>query len=377
MDKFDSFRAKAILAAVFSTASLCLLLAAVSRFIVRKAPPLAVAKPSWAEALRDQLAKLESRYPGKFGVYVKVFGDGESLSVRAGEPWYIASGVKVPIALEVFRRIDSGEMRLDDMIELGDDDFVDGAGETNSRVPGSLVAVEYLLEQMLIHSDNTASDLLIRRVGLENLNASVRAWTGGAFAPITRLADVRRFAFGELSPNAFALANRDFRALKAIADESAKIAEFVRLARVDGARLKRRTLDDAYNAYYSTRLNSASLEAYGALLEDAFSGRILSPESTARLVSILERVETGRERIRAGLGGDVVYAHKTGTQRARICDFGVAWREASPERKVIINACTRDIPSLSVAEAILMGVGRAVESSGVLDPVRTHAHSRF
>ena len=79
-----------------------------------------------------------------------------------------------------------------------------------SHAPGKALSVRYLLDQMLIHSDNTASDMLIRLVGIEQVNAVTRELVPEGFGPITTLADVRRLIYGELHPAARTLSGKDF-----------------------------------------------------------------------------------------------------------------------------------------------------------------------
>lgn len=364
MDKIDSFYTKAFLAVVVLGVALCVILFIASLFAPKSSA--SGSKLAWTKLLRKRLAELEGRYPGKIGVYVKDLSSGEAIDLNGHATWYIASGVKVPVAIEVLRQIDTGQIKLNDLIEIGEDDYIDGAGQTNSLAAGSFVSIEYLLEQMLIYSDNTASDLLIRRVGLININVRLSSWSASPIFSITTLADVRRHAYAGLNPASFRLANKELRALRAVVDEAQRVREFLKLAGVDESSLRRRTLNEAFEAYYETHLNSASLEAFGQVLEKLFGGQLLSSDSTKRLISILERVETGKQRIRKGLGKGIVFAHKTGTQYARVCDFGVAWREETPHKKIIINACTRGIKSVEAAESILEAVGRAVAESGVL-----------
>ncbi|MCM2282783.1 MAG: class A beta-lactamase-related serine hydrolase [Bdellovibrionaceae bacterium] len=363
----DSGRSTFLVASLLTGAAFGLfLVAALTWKPARAQSAPTVLQVKWPKTVRKKLARLESRYPKHIGVYIKDLSGGDVVSHRADESWYLASGVKVPIAIEAFRRVDTGDLTLDETLELGPDDFVDGAGETNSHAPGKRLSVRYLLEQMLIHSDNTASDLLIRRLGLENLNASVREWTAGAFAPISTLSDVRRYAYGGLHPAALGLRNRDFLHLKAVHGDRAKREAFLRLAQVEASQLKSRSLAEAFAKYYARHINSASLRAYGDLLERLFAGELLSPTSTRELGQILARVVTGQARIKAGLPRGFEFAHKTGTQFARTCDFGVISHPARAQHRVLVAACVRDIASLAESEAILRQIGEAISESGVL-----------
>ena len=129
------------------------------------------------------------------------------------------------------------------------------------------------------------------------------------------------------------------------------------------------TLDAAYDAYYAGGLNTGRLDAYGQLLALLADGRLMSPQSTAHLLKVMTRVATGTYRIKAGLPSDVGFAHKTGTQRRRICDAGLiraADTEAARERRVVVVACVRDVLPLERAEAMLMQVGAALCRSGLV-----------
>jgi beta-lactamase class A len=133
------------------------------------------------------------------------------------------------------------------------------------------------------------------------------------------------------------------------------------------AQMRVSTMDDAYDAYYATSLNSATLRAYATLLQKLVKGEVLSQGSTAQLIEIMKRVETGKGRVRAGLPKSIVFAHKTGTQFARFCDFGLAISTGDRDRKpVVIAACTRGIHAEKLAEAALKSLGEAVAASGVL-----------
>lgn len=320
----------------------------------------------WVKYLRKRLAEIDEAFSGHVGVYVKDLSTGEELSLRGEEPWYIASGVKVPIAIEVLRQIEKGKLALSTLVKLEEDDFVDGAGETNSRQPGSFVTVRFLMDQMLIHSDNTASDLLIRLVGLENINRLRTDVLPSGFTEITRLSDVRRLAFSGFHANAARLRNRDFIELKSIGDERLKIKRLENLLKIREGELKVRTLDAAFSSYYAQRINSASLVAYGRLLEELAEGKLLGPSSAKYLIETMARAETGKMRIKAGLPATAVFAHKTGTQHARICDFGIAWDKREPTKKFVIASCVRDISSLTESEAVMKEVGLAIHQSGLM-----------
>lgn len=328
----------------------------------------AEADPDWARDLRQRLERIDADFAGDIGVYVHEVEGGRSLSFRGDESWYLASGVKVPVAIAVMRSIEAGELALDDTVDLRDDDYVDGAGQTNLHPPGTALRIDYLLDQMLVYSDNTASDMLIRTVGLERVNRIAQELVSQQVG-ITTLADVRRRTYGAFHVQASRLRGRDLLALKQAGDERARLALLAKLIDVPPGELAPGTLDGAFDAYYATHINAAPLADYAHMLSALVLGHALDPASTAYLLGAMERVQTGQKRLRAGLPRDVVFAHKTGTQHRRACDFGivtVAPGSATDERHVVIAACTRGDASLTRSERALREIGTALTRSGAL-----------
>ncbi|MBA3624540.1 MAG: serine hydrolase [Methylibium sp.] len=320
---------------------------------------------AWPERLRAELAWVEAKYPGDIGVYVRDLGTGLSASHRAHENWYLASMTKVPVAIAVLRGIERGDYTLETPLTVRASDYVDGAGQTNWHAVGSTLSISYLLDQMIIHSDNTASDMLIGLVGIGEVNALMLSLVPEGFGRITSLVDVRRHAYSHLAPAAMQLQGQDFFLLRKQRTDAERLAVFSRLVRTPAERFLMPTLHDAYEAYYASGLNSGRLDNYGELLALLADGKALSPASTAYLLDTLERVETGKRRIKAGLDGSVRFAHKTGTQRARVCDAGLI-TVAGSDRRVIVVACVRGEPSVARSERALEAVGEAISKSGPL-----------
>jgi len=320
---------------------------------------------TWAADLHTLFQSADDRFEGEVGIYVKDLSTGHTLSFRAEEDWYLASGIKVPVAIEVLRQVEQGLFTLDDTVTLKGTDYVDGAGRTNWSPPGTEFTVNHLLKEMLQVSDNTATDLLIRKVGIDRVNQLVRDLVADDIGEITTLADVRRHAYGYILPEAFNLVGHEFIRLRQAQGEQNRLNRLAELTGVSRSDFAPIGLDGAYTAYYASRLNSGSLRAFGDILESLATGQLLTPEHTRYLMEVLRGVRTGDHRIKAGLPEGALFAHKTGTQRGRTCDLGVA--ELTEGRQFIIAACTRGTLSRSAAEQALRSVGEAVTRSGMLD----------
>lgn len=314
--------------------------------------PLVVATP-----LESRLAGLEAGFPGELGVHVRELGSGRTRGWRDEEPWYLASLVKVPVAIELMARVESGELSLDDRLTLAESDYVDGAGPTNWAPPGTRLSLEALLEAMLTVSDNTATDMLIRHLGLAAINARAQALVPEGLGPITTLVDVRRQVYAQLHYQAFALRGLDFIELQKRDSDHARLDWLSRRLGVPRSAWRLPSLDAAFDAYYGGALNSGRLDGFAELLAALAEGRALDPEATERLLRVMARTRSGERRLKAGFGPAIAFAHKTGTQRRRACDAGIA---DTGEQRLVVVACVRGVAEVALAERALRDVGRVL-----------------
>ena len=323
--------------------------------------------PAWIARLKSELLAVDGQHRGRLGVYVRDLDTGASLSHRADERWYLASMVKVPVAIAVLRGIERGQYGLESTVSVRASDLVDGAGTTQLSPVGAHLSIRYLLEQMIVHSDNIATDMLIDLVGLPEVNALVRLLVPEGLQRITTLAEIRRLVYGLLVPDVDRLTGRDLMLLRDARSDAERLQILHQLVNVPESRRLLPSLDAAYAAYYASGLNSGRLDAYADLLALLVEGKALTPPSTEHLLGLMERVATGAHRLKAGLPAGVRLAHKTGTQRRRVCDAGLLrWNEAAQPRRALVVACIRDETSLDGAEAALMQVGVALCRSGLL-----------
>lgn len=117
-----------------------------------------------SEELEDLKKEIES-YNGVAGVYVRDPEGGWGYGVRPRESFFSASVIKVPVLVAVFRKIESGELSLDESHETTEDDWAAGAGALQYDEPGESYTVEEYLQKMMTESDNVATNALIRLAG--------------------------------------------------------------------------------------------------------------------------------------------------------------------------------------------------------------------
>lgn len=322
----------------------------------------------WVSLLNDRIERLDEETPGNLGVYIKDLGDDRTLSYNSDRYWYLASTIKIPVAIAVLQKVEEGELSLDDKLTLRESDFVDGSGDLLWQEPGTEYTVRTLITKMLRNSDSTATDMLIRLLGEEEFNLQVReAIVSEGLEPITTILQVRYEAYGEMHENAENLTNMDFIRLKGVAPGGERLDELLRMMSAEPQNLNVDTIEEAFERYYERGLNSGKLTAMGILLERLMEGELLSETHTELLLEIMEGVTTGDRRIKAGLPEGTRFAHKTGTQVRRACNVGIVEPEGNNEKSpVVVAACVEKYDALEDAEQALRGVGEAITEAELL-----------
>lgn len=85
-----------------------------------------------------------------------------------------ASTIKIPVMVDVFQQLATGRFDLQRHVTLLARDKDWGSGELCDAPVGSTYTISELLEKMIDISDNTATNMLIRFVGRQRINASMR-----------------------------------------------------------------------------------------------------------------------------------------------------------------------------------------------------------
>ena len=320
----------------------------------------------WREALAARIAAIDANTPGALGLYVHDLGDGTTFEHDADRAWYLASTVKVPVAIAVLEAAERGGLSLDETLVLRESDYVDGAGDLLQQKPGARYTIAQLIEKSIVHSDSTATDMLIRRLGPEALNRSIARWAPGGFAPLTSIVDVRHAVYAGLHPRASTLTNMDVVRLKSAASGDARLVALARRLGVAPSELSTQDLETAFERYYARGLNAASLEAFGTLLAKLVRGALLDETHTALLLAHMGRITTGSRRIQAGLDPGTPFAQKTGTQVERACNVGIVHPDGKLRAPLVVAACLERFGPTAVAERALADIGRALEAT-VLD----------
>src|SRR5918993_1653608 len=184
--------------------------------ILALSPLIAVAQVS---PLNNLLTRSAADFPGKAGIWVKHLTTGETAGVRDAETFNSASVIKIPVMVQAFQMGERGELNLDERITIRKADIRGGSGIFRYHDDGLQPTFRDVLLQMIVTSDNTATDLAIAKVGGV---ARVNAWLKQAgYADGHKLTQTT----GELFAKYNALGPKEDRNAKTNADRSYWLGE--------------------------------------------------------------------------------------------------------------------------------------------------------
>ena len=226
------------------------LLAVLAWLLALFAQPAAAASSPELVSLEQQLASLVAGKSGEYGIAALDLKTGKTVSINGDVAFPMASTVKLAVAAAYLTQVDHGRRTLD------------------QRIAGR--SAYSLIEAMLVHSDNYATDLLIRNLGGPKTVQQWVSWHGLTGISVDRT-----------------------------------IAQLLR---------DRRDLRD-------TRDSSTPL-AMIELLKKIELGNVLKPQSRSFLQTMMARCITGSNRIRALLPAGTRVEHKTGTLTGLTDDVG-------------------------------------------------------
>lgn len=103
-----------------------------------------------------------------------ILPNGDRIEHRETEQFITASTIKIAIMIELYRRVDAGTSRLDDIYVLREQDICPGSGVMIGLHHGVELTLNDVCYLMMSISDNTATNVLIDIVGKDNVNATMR-----------------------------------------------------------------------------------------------------------------------------------------------------------------------------------------------------------
>jgi beta-lactamase class A len=237
----------------------------------------------------------------------------DELLIAADTPFHAASTMKVPVMIELFRQARHGLLSLDQPLLVRNQfrSIVDGSpysldveDDSDREVyaaVGQTLTLRRLCELMITVSSNFAANLLIERLGVENVRKTV-----------ARL-------------------------------------------RADGMQVLRGVEDD--KAFQKGLNNTTTARGLLVLFERLAQGRAVDKEMDGQMIEILQRQQFS-DAIPAGLPSTVRVAHKTGSITRIQHDAGIVFAE----RPYVLVVLVRGMDDEKKSKALIAAISRALST---------------
>ncbi|MBI1746882.1 MAG: serine hydrolase [Acidobacteria bacterium] len=133
---------------------------------------------AWGQSRQGLEADLRAMLPpsgGKMVLAAKNLKTGETVHVDSATRVKTASVIKLPIMVEVFYQVKEGRLKLDEPISFNDSDKVQGSGILQDLHGGLSLTLRDAVILMITLSDNSATNLVIDKVGIARVNDRMRS----------------------------------------------------------------------------------------------------------------------------------------------------------------------------------------------------------
>ena len=255
------------------------------------------------QRLTRELERIAQLGGGTVGIQAVHLESGQQVSLNPQVGLPMASTVKVAIAVQLLTKIEQGELALNTMVEVTPADLHPGSGTLTAlfNKPGVQLSVQNLLELMMVISDNSATDILLRLAG-------------GAGAVQNRLKQLGVQGMSVDRSIIELLADLQGVALPPADQWTPGFYEKLEAQRLPDARTK------AVAQFATDPRDTSTPAAMVDLLTKIYQGTALKPDSRAVLLGVMERCQSGVNRIRGYLPPNTLLAHKTGSLGATATD---------------------------------------------------------
>jgi beta-lactamase class A len=258
---------------------------------------IAINPDNW-QSLADAVSARADQFGGNVGYIIKDFRSGQVASSNSDGTFPSASLIKFPILCAAFQAVEDGKLSLGTPITLQRTDKKGGSGVLKLSPAGMVYTNRELLEAMIVHSDNTAAELLIRQLGYEYLQKT--------FVRLGLRDTV-------ITPEGFRLTSR-----------------------------------------HVTEDNITSPRDMATLLEKIYRRELVSAEASEQMLDIMKHQKL-RDRLPRFLPSGWEIAHKTGLLRRACHDVGIVF---SPQGDYMICVLTSHDVTYKTAKRFIASVGR-------------------
>jgi beta-lactamase class A len=138
-------------------------------------PPTEKQTVLWMK-LEKSILDIDRGLDGVMGVAIVDLTDGHKYLLHANDVYPQASSIKICVLAELYRQAQQGKLKLTDLYTVNAADLVQDSDIMGGLTPGvTQITLRDLATMMVAVSDNSATNVLIDRVGMDNVNAFLKA----------------------------------------------------------------------------------------------------------------------------------------------------------------------------------------------------------
>jgi len=284
--------------------------------------------------LRTEIVKVSKEVKGQLGFYMKHVESGKELAIDADKIFPLGSVFKIPLMVETFRQVDAGLLSMEEKLKLESKNMCIGSGILQYLTPGIELTVRDLLTLMIVATDNTASEMLWKRVGIQSVNMLIKdlglaktsiylPWREG-FLLTMQKGPFKGLSSAEAARTWKGMTDLDrMKVLNEIDRDYADLSiedfrnEYERLYGVkEGKKFKtQKEYDQVFD-------NLGTPREIGFILEKILKGEAVSKERSAEMLALLMRGQTG-SAIPQYLSEDIPVAAKAGITAGSVNNAGI------------------------------------------------------
>lgn len=250
--------------------------------------------------ISDIAAQYQKNTTAPLGFVFRDLKTGETVSYHGDRVFPTASSYKIFILAELFRKVAAGECSLSDRIVLNEEDKSIGSGLLAQFGGGLNPTLKDYATLMMIISDNTATDILFRFLGRDNIKKNV-------LEPLGLVHTKCDFDCRTLIENYFELGEKTI----------------MQMLEENGGAYPSFHNSKWYRCETEENDETTPLEA-AKMLELLYRGEWVSPETSTAMLNIMKACQTNT-RIPKYLPLTTPVAHKTGTLDKLNADIGIVY----------------------------------------------------
>jgi beta-lactamase class A len=265
--------------------------------------------PYKIDRLKIQIESVIRGVEGQVGVAAKHLETGEEILINGDTYFPMASVFKIPVFVEVMAQIMEGKFSLEDEISIQPTDQHLGSGYLSDLdAPGIRLSIKNLINLMMMISDNSATDILLTKVGASNVNK--RLWSYG-LEKITVDRTCQHLIMDAIG--------MDYGMYKGL-----PLDDVIKAYRREREK-KPEAFEEAASTFSTVIKDQSSPKAMNSLLEMIFKKEILDEASCEKIISVMLKCQTGERRLKGDLPPYVRIAHKTGTIGGTVNNVGIIY----------------------------------------------------